>query len=219
MSLLRKLPAALFLVLFPAFAHAATVSCPSKVSNTLVEVGHLPNENDSLFPNASEEDIGGDYDDEARQIEWNFVNSSPSTTPAIAHCFPNEGSQDHVDIQIPITIKRCILRNSEFSCKSGTISCMGYVSHVFIEEKFYAPLSPSVLEPEISKTGKKIKFRWKDLTQKSKTAHLIAHCIDLRAPNTPPEILDIPKDMKECVFADSRFICTDTPQKHDQFWP
>lgn len=212
----------LMLGLSSAPAFAESLSCPEKTDDVTVDAGSptimVINGQEKFFPNGAEPDMGGDYDENAPQYEWNFLNSDKYTTPAIAHCLSHTKPQQTIDIEIPPAIKRCIQpKGGEFTCQSGTISCVGYVDFVQLEatEKNGAPYQ---IEPSVpnDKNGKQLV--WKNLDENRNGATLVAHCSERSLPKSI-STLAIPEDMKECALVNRRFRCTATPDQYDLFWP
>ena len=69
----------LMLGLSSAPAFAESLSCPEKTDDVTVDAGSptimVINGQEKFFPNGAEPDMGGDYDENAPQYEWNFLNS------------------------------------------------------------------------------------------------------------------------------------------------
>jgi len=74
------------------------------------------------------------------------------------------------------------------------------------------------LMPETKKSAKGKRLVWSRLDEARKGLRVTAHCWENDFPNDVRAI-DVPPDMKACVFAKKRFICTDDPDRHDAFWP
>jgi hypothetical protein len=197
-------------LLFSMTAFAETLTCPWGRVDAILKGG--PPEYFGGIP----PDMGGDYDDNALQYEWNNLTAY-DVTPAIVHCVSKADPQKIADINIPPGINRCILRQGEFVCRSGTVSFSGYVDSVEIEGVEARGISYKI-DPTSSAGVNQNGLVWKNLDQNRKGIKLIARCIE---KSLPKEIMlmEIPISMKECSLINRRFRCTDTPDQYDLFWP
>lgn len=212
----------LALLVWPFIVRADTVVCPVKADHVLVEAGHKPAPSIAQvvpFANVVQQDIGGDYDEDAILAEWNDLHMDKSNKPVTAYCFREKNNKNGAAVSIPATVHRCLFLNRIFLCKSGTVACPGYISQVRLQARgkdgTVRDIEPS--NPN-SKTPHNKQQVWKNLDEKSKTARLVVQC---SSANIPDDVItmDIPEDMKECSLINKRFRCTATPEKHDFFWP
>jgi hypothetical protein len=219
-KLLSLLPL-IMTALIATSARALSVSCSGKTDHVVVESG-TPRSNNSrlLYPNAIEQDVWeGDDEGHPSLIEWNAINIDKRTMPTKAHCYLDDEQSSIEHVEIPVSIRRCILHEHNFSCQSGSISCGGNVWNVQLAQKTKEAISFDVIKPEMNGDGSQIWRTEKWFDETSGNADLIAYCFHGPRQWSIPEKMKITQDMKECRLSNKRFICSANPQEHNLFWP
>jgi hypothetical protein len=109
-------------VLMPSMAKAESVACPGKIDHVLVEagkpvaIGGSPG-HEILSHGYIEQNVGGDYDENEPQLEWDDLELA--SQPVIAHCFPAKDNENGKDIVIPASINKCVYikKTQHFFCE------------------------------------------------------------------------------------------------------
>ena len=86
------------------------IRCPGKVIGVDIEVGHHVPYPDLIIP-----DVGANG--EVPYVEWNELSvRQPNMPPVTAHCYTKKGAGPSSDVNIPPSVKKCALRDNEFTC-------------------------------------------------------------------------------------------------------
>jgi hypothetical protein len=211
-----------FILALPAVPRAEVFTCPWKQADAVFEGGP---ETSTMIEGklrvirfGIQEDIGGDYDDNAPQYEWNSINSDQYNTPATIRCVSKNVPKETVYLDVPLSMKRCIEKKGHFLCKSGTVSCVGYQGAARIEVLDADGTEHPILPSSSHGAKKKQKVLWANLDASRNGLKMVARCVG-EDSSGEIETLEIPPEMKACSFMNRRFRCTDTPDQYDLFWP
>ena len=208
------------------------VSCPTKSPYNMIEAGLRHVDKDGYaFPFGLRPDTSAGVDG-ADLTEYDGLLDEKQ--PIILHCYPNKHDFwkeiNAVDIILPPTISRCVRRDfkTPMVCKSGSDACPPAEGAYIIAQDNGQSVQ---LAPVKEKSGV---LRWRDIDKRGSGKKLIAHCIERSYTDKKEEYvpLELASDLKECVLTRPRinrkyplnsglrhFICTATPDVHDNFWP
>jgi uncharacterized protein YecT (DUF1311 family) len=156
--MIRRLAIIGLVALAPAPALALEVSCPGPVDHVSVEAGppttQVIDGKEQVFPGYLEQDVGGDYDQDAPQMEWNYLNCDAKSTPVVAHCFASPDDRTGTDLAVPEEIKKCVYvkETQSFSCASPPLECPGAdAPPPRAEETIHAAADDAITDRDLSR--------------------------------------------------------------------